>query len=234
MSSPSSSSSSRRASSQSYWHTKVAPLFEPLLASLVVSSPPNPRLWLIKQLGGQAKAAGTQVNDDETNKKQDAGTNPPTPDGKVHPGSDPNVLYSQEAFKVDPTTGERIEADTADSFDAVPLSTILLPGDTFPSDCSCFSISYSSSLLNAWVKQPSPCCGAASVASAVNSLRGHSRTDDGAIGHLDVLPLMASMLREQMEAKRRSLERIIGDAQPLVDRVVEELGKEGRTLGGKE
>lgn len=192
------------SSSQSYWHSKVAPLFEPLLASLVISSPPNPRLWLIKQLGGQSKGGndGGPLSSQGDPKSQEKGTNPPTPDGKVHPGSDPNVLYKQEAFKVDPVTGERIEADTADSEDAVPLSRILLPDDSFPTEVSCFSVSYSKALLNAWVKQPSPCCGAASVAGAVNCLRGFTRDSPEAIGHLDVLPLMAGMLEEQMAAKR--------------------------------
>ena len=84
--------------------------------------------------------------------------------------------------------------------------------------------------------QPSPCCGAASVAGAINSIKNVRRSSPLALAHTSVLPLMAEMLREQAEGKRGSLERALGgaDVEPLVEAVKGKLEGMGRTLGGKE
>ncbi|GMH62586.1 hypothetical protein TrRE_jg10945 [Triparma retinervis] len=156
-----------------------------------------------------------------------------SPDGRVHPGSPPKkILYEKEAFKIDPETGDLVEADTDDS-ESFDLSSLLLPP---VSSWSSFGVYVDSGLLDGWVKQPSPCCGAASVAGAVNGIRGRGRGGEGAIGHMDVLPVMADMLREQMEGKRGTVERMLGgvSVEPLVEKVKTELEGMGRTLGGKE
>mmetsp|Transcript_171 Transcript_171/g.289 ORF Transcript_171/g.289 Transcript_171/m.289 type:complete len:573 (-) Transcript_171:9-1727(-) len=235
-----------RTRSNNYWHTHVSPFFEPLLASLVINTPPNPRAWIIETLSGKDSPPASD-KDGEQEGAGGAPPKPPSPDGKVHPGNEGeienkppptsggvNVLYSQEAFKVDPVTGEKIEADTADAEDAVELSKILLPGSDFPEDVSNFSVSYNKALLDAWVKQPSPCCGAASVAGAANCIRGIKRGEEGCIGHLDVLPLMSKLLEDQLATKKRQLERLVGCVDPLIEKIKSELAKEGRTLGGKE
>lgn len=104
--------------SSTYWHTHITPLFEPLIASLVINAPSNPKAWIINKLSGK---------DSDKVSLDPPPPRPPSPDGKVHPNND-NVLYSKEAFKVDPITGEKIEADTDDQEDAVSLEKILLPG----------------------------------------------------------------------------------------------------------
>ena len=142
-----------RTRSNNYWHTHVSPFFEPLLASLVINTPPNPRAWIIKTLSGKDSPPASD-KDGEQEGAGGAPPKPPSPDGKVHPGNEGeienkppptssgvNVLYSQEAFKVDPVTGEKIEADTADAEDAVELSKILLPGEwRFEIVCVCVCV----------------------------------------------------------------------------------------------
>lgn len=55
-----------------------------------------------------------------------------------------------------------IEQDTIECEDIPNLFEFLLPGDISLYDQ--FSLSYNKKLFAGWVKQPSPCCGAASVA----------------------------------------------------------------------
>lgn len=143
------------------------------------------------------------------------------------------------ASVVDEATGERVEADVGD-YDNGDLSALLLPPSATPfPDPSLrgFSLSYSGDLLRGWVKQPSPCCAAASIASAWNALRGVDREDagGGAVDHERVLRVLVDMLEAQTEKRKRRAEALmeVGDLLPLVTRLDEELAKAGKALEGK-
>ena len=83
-----------------------------------------------------------------------------------------------------------------------------------------FGVAYDGALLDAWVKQPSPCCAAAAVAGAINGLSGLHRHDDNALGRLDVLAAMRGVLRDLVESKIASFERKLGaDLAPVLDAV---------------
>ena len=84
---------------------------------------------------------------------------------------------------------EKTERDTEASEDC-PVE--LLPDGKFPVGVDLFSISVRNSALRGWVKQPSPCCAAASVAGCFNTLRGieRSNTDSGALCAADVIRAM--------------------------------------------
>lgn len=58
---------------------------------------------------------------------------------------------------------DEIEADTADAEDGLDLRELLLPNGSFPACRDRFSVSVSRAALSGWVKQPSPCCCAASL-----------------------------------------------------------------------
>lgn len=108
-----------------------------------------------------------------------------------------------------------------------PLSTLKSVGDHF-------SISYSKRALEAWVKQPSPCCAAASAAGAWNASMGFTRTDDRAQSHLTMVPVFSNLLQDQADSIRGRFERLLGaPLQPLLNALEEKLGEEGKTLGGK-
>lgn len=77
------------------------------------------------------------------------------------------------------------EQDTADSEDISNLVEFIIPSDI--SSCDQFSFSYNRKLFSGWVKQPSPCCGAAVVAGAWNALRNVHRSHEKAATHLDIL-----------------------------------------------
>lgn len=116
-----------------------------------------------------------------------------------------------------------IERDSALAEDAVSLRQLLLPigydpldlGDTTatttnesttttattaaqPTTLSSFSVAYNRSVLEGWVKQPSPCCGAAAVAGAWNACLGYARDDPRAESHLTTVPVFAALLQDQV------------------------------------
>ena len=98
-----------------------------------------------------------------------------------------------------------------------------------------FALSINYDLLHGWVKQPSPCCAAASLAGAINALRGLSRYDDGAWGHRDVLEVMSAMLDAQAGELRTSAERCLGaDLAPLLAPLQDALEAAQLSLDNKE
>eukprot|EP00397_Hematodinium_sp_SG-2012_P005043 GEMP01005060.1.p1 GENE.GEMP01005060.1~~GEMP01005060.1.p1 ORF type:complete len:1004 (+),score=249.07 GEMP01005060.1:304-3012(+) len=66
-------------------------------------------------------------------------------------------------------------------------------------------------IFNGWVKQPSPCCAAASVSSAFNALWKLSRKDEGACTLDVVLNIMANFCGRLAATKRERIGRLLGD-----------------------
>jgi len=77
-----------------------------------------------------------------------------------------------------------VEQDTADSEDIPNLLEFLLPDGKLPKDVSMFGLHYNTRVFNGWVKQPSPCCGASSVAGAWNSVLGYHRNNYSCLNHI--------------------------------------------------
>jgi hypothetical protein len=62
------------------------------------------------------------------------------------------------------TISEVVEQDTIDNEDISNLFEFLLPSSIIQSSCSQLGIHFNRRIFEGWVKQPSACCGAASVA----------------------------------------------------------------------
>jgi hypothetical protein len=140
---------------------------------------------------------------------------------------------TQEPFAVDPATGEKYEKDTAEEEEVLDLTTLVLPHGVLPAEQDFFAVSYNTALLHGWVKQPSPCCAAASVAGAWNALAGRCRDDALAFSHTTVIEALAATLREQIASKRARFERMLGAAlEPLFTELSSVLHAAGRSLGG--
>jgi hypothetical protein len=105
---------------------------------------------------------------------------------------------------------DKIERDTADIEDVNNLLGVLLPDGQIPQDCSQFGFAFNKKLFDGWVKQPSPCCAAASLAGAWNCLSDTPRTHPNAINHLDILIIYNQILTDQMRKKIVSFERCLG------------------------
>jgi len=85
-----------------------------------------------------------------------------------------------------------------DKEEVVDLNSLLLPDGQWPQGSSRFAVSCNNGLLKGWVKQPSPCCAAASVAGALNALKGVERGSEGSLDHLAVLQVMAGLVDKQV------------------------------------
>jgi hypothetical protein len=90
---------------------------------------------------------------------------------------------------------------------------------------------YNNLVLNGWVKQPSPCCGAASVAGALNCLLRLSRRDANAFTHIDILAVYRRMFTKQITNKISLFEKKLGHSFDSILRLLEiELAKDGRLV----
>ena len=129
---------------------------------------------------------------------------------------------------------EQVERDTDEIEDVVNVLEFLLPAGSVPADASQFSLSYNKRVLDGWVRQPSACCGAASVSGAWNALGGLHRADKAALTHSSVLLVYRDMFFEMIARKTASFERKLGaKLLPLLELLRDELAKEGKTIGGK-
>jgi hypothetical protein len=120
------------------------------------------------------------------------------------------------ALSVSGTDDERAAAadSTWSQLSARDLMMSLMPAD----DCTFVSISHNRALLDGWATQPSPCCAAASVAGAFNSLAGLRRDGVHRVTHTDALHQYRVLLAESLFDKQRSFERRLG--APITDLLV--------------
>jgi len=125
---------------------------------------------------------------------------------------------------------EKVEMDTVDAEDTYDLNALLLPDASnfrLPS-YDRFSVSYSLAALNGWVKQPSPCCAAASVAGAWNAIHRLSRSDQNALHHTDVIQILKEILEHQIQSKQGRFERLLGASiEPLIQGLEDFLFEKG-------
>lgn len=123
------------------------------------------------------------------------------------------------------------EADTVENEDNTDIRSLLFPplSSSSPSDSSIsaslnnylqYSFSHNNKIFHGWVKQPSPCCAAASLAGALNALGNLHRSHENALTHLDVLYLYEKILMRTIEKKKNSFERCLGGK---IDELLESL-----------
>lgn len=106
---------------------------------------------------------------------------------------------------------EKIEQDTAESEDAVPIWDLIMPTESVEK-FNQFSISFNKGVFHGWVKQPSPCCAAASIAGAWNCLAKVKRDESAALSHMDILHIYISMFEDMLLRKKESFQRKLGVA----------------------
>eukprot|EP01038_Epipyxis_sp_PR26KG_P006955 gene6955-9511_t len=130
-----------------------------------------------------------------------------------------------------------IEQDTTDVEDIPSIYQFImsnLPSKQTIEDLSLLGMVYNKRIFQGWVRQPSACCGAASIAGAWNSLYGLHRADRNAINHIVVLDIFKDIFRNLIEKKKKSFERKLG---AMIDTFLEEVAHKiifyGREIGGK-
>ena len=129
---------------------------------------------------------------------------------------------------------EIVEQDTVESEDIQNLLEYVLPSGGVPANASSFGLQYNKRLFNGWVKQPSPCCAAASVAGAWNSLSNLHRSDHNAVQHNNVLDLYREMFKSLIESKQASFERkLTSPIASFLEVLKYQLSLLGKEIGGK-
>ncbi|CAD7927745.1 unnamed protein product [Amoebophrya sp. A25] len=100
---------------------------------------------------------------------------------------------------------EETEEMTADEV----WRTVLMPQKLAGSPVMAFAAGYDQRLFDGWVKQPSPCCGAASVAGAWNALRVVHRADSQAKNFRDLTDVLAKYCDALARGRRKRLDRML-------------------------
>lgn len=128
---------------------------------------------------------------------------------------------------------EIIEEDTIHAEDTVNIIEYVRDGMPCEDLCLQECLSYNRRVFNGWMKQPSACCAAASVAGAFNSLSCRRRGDEGVLNHLSVLQIYEIMFRDLIAKQKLDFERRLGaTADALLISLEVELLKVGRVIGG--
>ncbi|RYH14733.1 hypothetical protein EON65_33100, partial [archaeon] len=119
-----------------------------------------------------------------------------------------------------------VEQDTIDSEDIPNVIDFILPKDNTLSTAISFGLHYNDAVFKGWVKQPSACCAAASIAGAWNALHQLRRSDSSALTHLNILQLYEEILQERYNKKLGSFGRKLGASLtedefwiPLIDKL---------------
>ena len=131
---------------------------------------------------------------------------------------------------------EQVESDTFDSENITDIFSYLLPSAEIQKDQKIFGLLFNRNVFNGWVKQPSACCAAASLAGAWNALLnlGRNDTELGALGHEDILIIYREIFLDIIKRRTASFERLLGaNFFPLFDLIEKELFKIGKIVGGK-
>ena len=129
-----------------------------------------------------------------------------------------------------------VEQDTADSEQIPDLYSYLLPSEEIKNDIRSFGLYFDRNVFEGWVKQPSACCAAASLAGGWNVLANLSRSEreNGALHHEDVLDTYREIFLEIIKKRQASFERMSGTKfMPLLRLIEVELKKFGKVIGGK-
>ena len=129
-----------------------------------------------------------------------------------------------------------VEQDTADSEQIPDLYSYLLPPEEIRNGIRSFGLYFDRNVFEGWVKQPSACCAAASVAGGWNVLANLTRSEreNGALHHEDVLDMYREIFLEIIKKRQGSFERMAGcKFMPLFNLIEVELKKLGKVIGGK-
>ena len=129
---------------------------------------------------------------------------------------------------------EVIEQDTIHSEDTLNIADFVRDGMPSSDTCLQEGVLYNRKLFNGWMKQPSACCAAASVAGAFNALACHHRAGEGALTHLEILLIFESIMNDIILKHKRSYERLLGaPIDAFLVTLEEELLKLDKEIGGK-
>jgi hypothetical protein len=150
----------------------------------------------------------------------------------------PSRPSESESPKPEPAGGaEDLEPDRdrADVPRPQPTTELLLPEGWPATFHDRFSLLVSRHAFDGWAAQPSPCCGAASVAGACNTALGLAHDAPLALTHLHVAALYHRSLSEKAAKCEGTAARLLGlpSLVPALDALRAALQRDGLSLGGR-
>lgn len=109
--------------------------------------------------------------------------------------------------------------------EAPPLVGPEVFGTLYPACEGSALLAVNAAVLNGWQPQKSPCCAGASLAGAVNAVRGLPRTSSDALTVKDGLEAVAEVVQHQLDQARSKL-AYVGDVAGVEAAIEEQLRKE--------
>lgn len=145
------------------------------------------------------------------------------PDGvhgvAVQPPASSKETVTKKEPEMERDTDESAEMSVSDVWQKVLLpSSLVATGPAseassssagFQQQVLSFSAGYDQRLFDGWTKQPSPCCGAASIAGAHNALKNLHRFDARAKNFRDLTDVLAKYCAGLARGRRKRLERML-------------------------
>ena len=127
------------------------------------------------------------------------------------------------------------DRDRADVPRPQPTTELLLPAGWPATFHDRFSLLVSRHAFDGWAAQPSPCCGAASVAGACNAALGLAHDAPLALTHLHVAALYHRSLIEKAAKCEGAAARLlrVPSLAPALDALRAALQRDGLSLGGR-
>lgn len=128
---------------------------------------------------------------------------------------------------------EIVEQDTVQSENTVDIVGFIRNGMPNGDKCLHEGFLLNRRVFNGWVKQPSACCAAASVAGAFNALACLQRGDEGALTHSDILRIYESIFIDLIAKHKADFQRRLGaPVDEILVLIEKELNDAGRMIGG--
>lgn len=180
-----------------YWSGIAAPLLLELADTLAQAQPADPVEHLLHILNAKQSSSHTHVCSSNSA-------------GRANEGADIDADH--------PADGNAIMHTRS----ALVLPSIVPSSYRYARVSQC----YSPSLMHGWVQQPSPCCAAASIASACNALHFKQRNDpSGSMCLLDALTILQSVTESSMQSIRQRISSLAHqlDVSAMEDETMERL-----------
>ena len=128
---------------------------------------------------------------------------------------------------------EIVEQDTIQSENTSDVAGFIRDGMPDSDKCLQAGFLFNRRVFNGWVKQPSACCAAASVAGAFNALACLQRGDEGALTDVDILRIYESIFVDLIAKHKADFQRRLGaPVDEILVSIEKELNDAGRLIGG--
>lgn len=125
-----------------------------------------------------------------------------------------------------------VEQDSGETEDILNIVEFLKDGMPGEQACLQEGYFYNKRVFSGWMKQPSACCAAASLAGAFNALGCLQRSDVGALTHIDILQIYKSMFSDIIAKHKTAFERRLGaPIDALIVSIEEQMNKVSRSIG---